>query len=507
MALHDYTFYDLINRNAVCFNDRQAWYEVDDQRTLTFAAYKEQVDRLASGLQTLGVKKGDRIGVLGKNSLEYFLLYGACAAIGAILVVINWRLSAEEALFNLNDCEPKFLFVDAEYQEMFAGGSKERLSSVEHNFNLKPPGGNFAEFASLMDNAGEFDAVDVASDDGLVIIHTAAVAGKPRGALLTHGNVISANIILNLLFNLSVEDIHLNLLPLFHVAGLFMATGSFHAGALSVNMSRFDAQQAVDLIAEKKVTVLYDFSPILSSILDAHEKSGKDISSLKTVKGIENPETIERYQKVTGGTFFCVYGQTETSAMATLGPYNDRPGSAGKPLELADVRLVDENDHPVNPGQIGEIVVKGPMVFKGYWNLPEDTAYAFRGGWHHTGDLGRFDQDGFLWYAGRKAEKELIKPGGENVYPAEVEKAILDHPVVEKTVVFGVPDPKWKEGIKAVCILKAGQHLDAQQLISFVGQRIASYKKPHYVEFVEAFPLLKDGSPDRAKIKELYGEP
>lgn len=506
MGLHDYTLYDLINRNAVCYNDRQAWFEVDDQRTLTFTQVKEQVDRLAGGLQTLGVKKGDRIGVLGKNSLEYFLLYGACAAIGAILVVVNWRLSAEEALFNLNDCEPKFLFVDAEYQQMIEG-SKKKLSSVEQYFNLKPPGGNLAEFASLMDNAGEFDAVDVASDDGLVIIHTAAVAGRPRGALLTHGNVISANIILNLLFNLSVEDIHLNLLPLFHVAGLFMATGSFHAGALSVNMSRFDAQQAVDLIAEKKVTVLYDFSPILSSILDAHEKSGKDISSLKTVKGIENPETIERYQKVTGGTFFCVYGQTETSAMATLGPYNDRPGSAGKPLELADVRLVDENDNPVNPGQIGEIIVKGPMVFKGYWNLPEDTAYAFRGGWHHTGDLGRFDQDGFLWYAGRKAEKELIKPGGENVYPAEVEKAILENPAVEKTVVFGIPDPKWKEGIKAVCILKAGLHLDAQQLISFVGQRIASYKKPHYVEFVEAFPLLKDGSPDRVKIKELYGGP
>ena len=215
--------------------------------------------------------------------------------------------------------------------------------------------------------------MDVSSDDGLVIIHTAAVAGRPRGAVLTHGNVISADLCLKLLFNLSTEDVHLNLLPLFHVAGLFMATGSFHAGALSVNMSRFDAQQAVDLIEEMKVTFLYDFSPILSSILDAHEKSGKDISSLQAVKGLENPETIERYQKLTGGTFYCVYGQTETSAMATLGAYNDRPGSAGKPLELADVRLVDDEDNPVNPGDVGEITVKGPMVFKGYWNLPDDT--------------------------------------------------------------------------------------------------------------------------------------
>jgi long-chain acyl-CoA synthetase len=146
-------------------------------------------------------------------------------------------------------------------------------------------------------------------------------------------------------------------------------------------------------------------------------------------------------------------------------------------------------------------------VFKDYWNLTEDTAYAFRGGWHHTGDMGRFDEDGFLWYEGRKAEKELIKPGGENVYPVEVEKAILDNPAVKEAIVFGVPDPKWKEGIKAVCILKSGQNLDAKKLIAFVGQRIASYKKPHYVEFVSEFPLLKDGLPDRSKIKELYGGP
>jgi acyl-CoA synthetase (AMP-forming)/AMP-acid ligase II len=506
MGLHDYTFYDLINRNAVCFNERQAWFEVDDQRSLTFAAYKQQVDRLAGGLQKMGLKKGDRIGVLGKNSLEYFLLYGACAAIGAILVVINWRLSAEEALFNLNDGEPKFLFVDAEYQQMIES-SKKKLSSVGHYFNLKPPGGNFTSWAVLMDSPAAFEPNDVATDDGWVILHTAAVAGRPRGALLTHGNVIAANISLNLLFNLSAADVHLNLLPLFHVGGLTIATSSFHAGALNVNMSKFDASKAVDLIVEKKVTLLYDFSPILSSILDEHEKTGKDITSLKAVLGIENPGTIERYQEMNGGTFFCVYGQTETSAMATLGPYNDRPGAAGRTLQLADVRLVDAGDNPVKAGEVGEITVKGPLVFGGYWNLPQDTAYAFRGGWHHTGDLGRFDQDGFLWYAGRKAEKELIKPGGENVYPAEVEKAILEHPALKQAVVFGVPDPKWKEGIKAVCILKTGHNLAARELIAFVGQRIASYKKPQYVEFVKALPVLKDGSPDREKIRELYGGP
>ena len=376
---------------------------------------------------------------------------------------------------------------------------------MKHYFGLKPPGGGFPEFDTLLEKDGHFQPADVSDDDGLVIIHTAAVAGRPRGALLSHGNLISANIHINLQLNLSAEDVHLNILPLFHVGGIFMASGSFHAGALNVNMSKFDAARAVSLIAEKNVSVMFDFAPILGSILEEHKKSGKNIKSLQHVAGLESPAVIESYQELTGGTFICMYGQTETSAIATMGRYSDRPGSAGRTIQLADVRIVDDNDQPLPAGEIGEIAVKGPMIFKGYWNLAEDTASAFRGGWQHTGDLGRFDEDGFLWYEGRKAEKELIKPGGENVYPAEVEKAILEHPAVEKTVVFGVPDPKWKEGIKAVCQLKAGQTLEPRDLIAFVGTRIASFKKPQYVEFVSELPQLEDGSADRAKVKELYG--
>ena len=504
MGLYDFSFYDLINRNAVCYGNRPAWLDAEDQRALSFADIKQQVDQLAAGLQQRGVQKGERVGVLGKNSLEYFLLYGAAAAIGAIMLPINWRLSAAETAFNLNDGAPKVLFVDPEYQALI-DGARGRLPSAERYFNLKPPGGRFDSFSTLLTSSAGFRPAEVCDEDGLVIIHTAAVAGRPRGALLTHRNLISANVHLNLLMHLSPQDVHLNLLPLFHVGGLFMATMAFHAGALNVNMSKFDAAQAVDLIADKKVTVLFDFSPILGSILDQQAKTGKDISSLRHVIGLEGPETIEKYQKQTGGTFYVMYGQTETSAIATLGRYNDRPGSAGQTIPLADVKLVDDNDRPVTTGAVGEIAVKGPMVFNGYWNLPADTDHAFRGGWHHTGDLGRFDEDGFLFYAGRKPEKELIKPGGENVYPAEVEQAILDHPAVEMTVVFGVPDPKWKEGIKTVCKLKAGQKLAAKDLIKFVGECIASYKKPQQVEFVAEMPLLANGSPDRAKVKEQFG--
>jgi long-chain acyl-CoA synthetase len=220
--------------------------------------------------------------------------------------------------------------------------------------------------------------------------------------------------------------------------------------------------------------------------------------------GLDAPDTIERYQQTTGGTFYSMYGQTETSCLTTLGRYDDRPGAAGQPIALGLVELVDDNDNPVPAGQEGEITLIGPMVFKGYWNLDDDNAHTFRNGRHHTGDMGRFDEDGFLWYAGRKPEKELIKPGGENVYPAEVEQVILEHPAVAQTVVFGVPDPKWKEGIKAVCVLETDQSLTAGELIEFVGQRIARYKKPQYIEFVASLPE-KDGAIDRQAVKVRYG--
>jgi len=504
MGLYDFTFYDLISRNATAFGDKEAWFEVDDGRTLTFSQYKERVDRLACGLQKSGVQKGDRIGAVGKNSLEYFLLYGAAAALGAVMLPINWRLSAEEMGYNLNDCEPKLLFADEEFEQNI-NGLKDNLPSVEQYFNLGPGGGTFSDFNGLLGQGIDFDRPEVATDDGFVIIHTAAVAGRPRGALLSHGNVLCADMHFGYFFNLTPKDAHLNILPLFHVGGLFMVTSSFHAGVVNVNMSKFDATTAVEMIEKKKISMMFTFAPILSSVLEAHEKTGKDISTVRISAGLDTPETIKKYQEITGGTFYCMYGQTETSCVATFGAYNDRPGSAGKTLPLAEVRLVDDYDRPVPVGQVGEITMKGPMVFKGYWNLPEDNAYTFREGWHHTGDQGRFDEDGFLWYAGRKAEKELIKPGGENVYPAEVEKVVLEHPAVEKTVVFGVPDPKWKEGIKAVCQLKKGASLEAKELVNFVGERIARYKKPQYVEFVTDLPLLEDGSIDRAKVKELHG--
>ena len=501
MGLYDFSFYDLICRNARCFQDRSAWFEADTEETVTFGQFKSQVDRLAAGLQRAGIRFGDRIGVVGKNRLAFFQLYGAAAALGAIVLPINWRLSADEVVFNLNDCTPKMVFADEECGDVITE-IRGRLTSVERFCNLNAVG-PLDPFEGMLAEP-PFSTETVSSDAGFVIIHTAAVAGRPRGALVSHANLLCASLHLNYCFGLSAKDVHLNLLPLFHVGGLFMAVNAFHAGALNINMSKFDADKAVELIAAHKVSVFFDFSPILGSILDAQEKTGADISSLQSVMGLDAPDTIERYQNKTGGTFYTMYGQTETSCLTTMGRYDDCPGSAGRPIPLGLVELVDEADEPVPAGEVGEITLQGPMVFKGYWNLEADNAQTFRNGRHHTGDLGRFDENGFLWYAGRKPEKELIKPGGENVYPAEVEKVILEHPAVAQTMVFGVPDPKWKEGIKAVCVLEPGQSLSAEELIEFVGGRIARYKKPQYVQFVETLPE-KDGAVDREAVKALYG--
>lgn len=505
MGLYDLSFYDVINRNAVAFANCLCWQEVDDGRKLTFSQFKEQVDLLAGGFVRAGIEKGDRIGVVGKNSLEFFLIYGAAAFVGAIVLPVNWRLSADEICFNLNDCEPKIVFSDSEFQQILRSKHKE-LATVAGYYNLKDDSGDFQPFGSLLDNREKPEPAIVGSSDGFVIIHTAAVAGRPRGAILSHGNMLTANLHFGYSMELSDGDVHLNLLPLFHVGGLFLATSTFHVGAANLNVSKFEASAAAKLIQDNSVSLCFDFPPILDSIIKAGQEEKYNISSLKAVVGLGTPEVIEKFQEVTGGSYYVMYGQTETSCLASIGKYNDCPGSAGKAIMLGHVQLVDEHDNPVASGDVGEITLKGPMVFQGYWGLPDDNEYTFREGWHHTGDLGRFDADGYLFYAGRKAEKELIKPGGENVYPAEVEKVILLHPAVKQTVVIGVPDPKWKEGIKAVCLLEDGEQLDGPELIKFVGERIARFKKPQYVEFVNELPLKEDGSINREEVKKSMAD-
>jgi long-chain acyl-CoA synthetase len=283
-------------------------------------------------------------------------------------------------------------------------------------------------------------------------------------------------------------------------------------GGTNVVLEKFDPTAAVKMIDKHRVTLIADFPPILSMLLDARQAVAAHLDSLKHVFGLDSPDVIRRLYAETKATFWTGFGQSETSGVVTMvrvdhtcPAKSEKPGATGKPIPLVRVRCVNEAGEDVPVGDVGEIVVQGPVVFQGYWRDPDATAYTFRHGWHHTGDMGKFDAEGYLYYAGRKPEKELIKSGGENVYPAEVEQVLIKMPQVAAVCVIGVPDAKWGETVKAVIELHPYQSLTAQEVSAFVAEKIASYKKPRHVQFVEQMPRKENGEIDRVKVKATWG--
>jgi len=506
MGLREFTLFDALQRNARLYPHRLA-FALGKER-ITHAAYLARAERLAAGLARAGIRAGDRIVMLSQNNLEFVDLYGAVARLGAIFVPINWRLSAEEIAYVIADAAPKIVIADAGNQPVMQS-AQHSISTVERWYGIGGSAAPFAPYSELLEAGAGSDPLTAPhsqADTAFVMIHTAAVGGRPRGAVLSHANLIAASVQLMHQWSLTPADVNLGALPLFHVAGLGMLLAAQHAGGASILMAKFDAEAALSNIRNERVTMLAEFPPMLTTLLDAAEGRTADLASLRLMTGLDGPETIVRFEKqCPQARFWSVFGQSETSGFVTMGPYRDKPGAAGRPTFLATVAVLDEEDDPVAVGEVGEIAVRGPTVFKGYWNCEADTAFTFRNDWHHTGDQGAFDAEGYLWYKGRSPTKELIKPGGENVYPAEVERAISAHPAIAEVVVLGVPDAQWGEAIKAVCTCKPGQNATAQQIIDFVGARIARYKRPKYVVFVGAMPKTAAGAIDRSKVKEAHG--
>jgi long-chain acyl-CoA synthetase len=502
MGLYDCGIYEVIKRNARVNGGRTAL--IGGGQCITYTQLLQNVDRLACGLLQTGLAKGDRIAIMALNSLEYFYLYGAAAKLGNVVVPINWRLNPQEVDYVMRDCSPRAVFVGSEFLNTMSP-LIPNWAFLEKRYVIGQGGQGFSAFTELLVKDGLCAEVEASSDDPFVIIHTAAVGGYPRGATLSQNGLLTCSLQFLYFWRLTKEDCNLCILPLFHFGGLGTTLSVMHAGGKTIFLPRFDADLAVKHLAEDKVTVMGEFPPILTTLLDKAEAMSLDIRSLRVVVGLDQPETIRRFQETTGGDFWVFYGQTETSGLVSMSPYSEKPGSAGLSGLISEIEIMDDNGKILEAGQTGEIVVRGPMVFKGYWNREEDNAYTFRGNWHHTGDLGCLDQQGYLWYKGRKPEKELIKPGGENVYPLEVEKVILDHPSVKEVSVIGVPDRQWGEAIKAICVLKDGTNLTESELIEFVGARIARYKKPKFVEIVADLPKKGDGSIDREKIKSAFG--
>jgi acyl-CoA synthetase (AMP-forming)/AMP-acid ligase II len=501
MELYNYSIYNVIRRNAALQGSRLSLRSAD--RRIGHGELLDLVDRLARGLVRAGVKKGDRLAILSNNSPEYVFVLGAAARIGALAVPINWRLKHEEIENILSDATPRALFVDAENLPL-AMPLAAMCGSIERRYVIGEAGVGFDALASLLSGPGGPPDAGPGLEDPYVVIYTAAVQGKPRGAVLSHRNILFSSLQYICSLGLTHADIHVGTLPLFHIAGLGLLFATMHAGGANLLMPKFDADLALEYIEKDKATVFAEFPPILKTVLEKADGRRSALGSLRHVVGLDLPDTVKRLEEATGATFWTGYGQSETTGFVSFSPYFEKEGSAGVANLESEIRIMGENGTPRRPGETGEIAVRGPLVFSGYWNRDGDNRHTFRGGWHHTGDMGRIDEDGYLWYVGRSSEKELIKPGGENVYPAEVEKAILEHPRIAQAAVFGVPDPEWGEAIKAVCVLSAGS-MEATELIEFVAARIARYKKPKHVVFVTDLPKKGDGTVDREKVKALYG--
>lgn len=502
MDCPDFSIYDMIVRNAGLSPDQEA-IVYNDRRT-TFEAYKRACDQYAAGLMKEGLEKGDRIAIIAGNCDDFLVLCGAAAKIGAIVVPVNWRLGEEEITYILNDTNPKMLVSGKDYRKLALKVSPS-VGSIKkcYSFDLDEKEGACLPFTSLC-REDDHPMLPVSGDHPFMIIHTAAVGGKPKGCLLTQANLLAVGLQIGHLLALGSRDCHVCILPLFHIGGMGMTLAAMQQGGKAVMVERFEPPAVLNLIEKEQGSFLVTFPPMLASLLDAQEKGAFNAVSLRVVCGVDSPETIERFLKTNPQSAFCsLYGQTEAMPVSG-GDFREKPGSIGKPATLTRVALFDDLDREVPTGKPGEICIRSASVFQGYWNMEGETAYTFRNGWHHTGDMGRMDKDGFLWYAGRKPEKELIKPGGENVYPAEVEKVILSHDAIAEVTVIGVPDPEWGEAVKAVCVLEEGCALTAGELSEFVASRIARYKKPKHVVFVESLPKGATGSIDREAVKKAY---
>jgi acyl-CoA synthetase (AMP-forming)/AMP-acid ligase II len=503
LSVQAFTVYDLFARGAATAGEAPA--VIQGERVLSFRALRERMDALAGGLAAIGLVAGDRICVLAQNDAAYLELYGACARQGLVAYPINWRLTAQEVERVVERARPAMMVVDASTRALVTDWLTG--AGVSHRYQLgEGAGSDFAPLEGLYRPGPAPAPAVVSGDDPFAVISTAAVDVVPRGAVLTHANVITADLTVIAALRLTARDRYLAALPLFHITALGMSLAHLHAGGAVVVAPRYDAAEAVQLIDRHAITHVSDFPPVLASLLDAAEKAGSALPSLTHVSGLDAPATIQRLHEKTGAQFWTGFGQSETTGFVTVQRTAERPGASGRPVPCAQVRLVDDYDREVGVGVPGEIVVRGPLVFQGYFGQPDVNTYTFRNGWHHTGDVGRFDDDGYLHYVKRKPEKELIKPGGENVYPAEVEAVIMQMAGVRGVCVYGIPDARWGEAVKAVVEVARPGAPSAEQVTEFVGTKIARFKRPHVVAFCDALPRTAEGAVDRDAVKARWGD-
>ena len=497
-------------------------FSFEDQE-ITYAEYDSASNKAANGLLDAGIKKGDRIAFLGKNSPVYFELIAAASKIQAVMTPLNWRLAGPELEYILNDCGAKLVFATAEFRSV--------LAEIEPSLHDKPAvyvvaGDERDEeaYLSWRERFSDIDPMlDDSADDDVLQLYTSGTTGRPKGAVLSSRNVLAirGQEHENKLHDWQLYDrgeSGLLVMPCFHVGGTSFGLGIIHSGAHIVVIPEYDPNEVLDLIEKYSVGKVFMVPASLQMLL-AHPRIDKaDFSSLKYIFYGASPipfalmrEAIDRI----GCGFVQMYGATETGGtVVALSPEDHLPEttdavkskrmrSVGKPLWGVELKVIDDDGASVPSETIGEIAVRSVKNIRRYWNLPEETKKTIdTDGWLRTGDAGYLDDDGYLYIHDRV--KDMVISGGENIYPAEVEDAIFSHENIADVAVIGIPDDKWGEAIMAFVVAKGGAELSEVEVIEFAKSRIARFKCPKSVKFVAALPRNASGKILRRELREPY---
>jgi len=513
---------ELLMITAAIVPDRDAI--VFDEKRFTFGEIYERANRLANALSDLGVVAGDRVAVMQVNCNEHIESYFATAKLDAIFVPINFRARSEELSFMLNDSGVKAIILGQRYQDMIRT-IKPELTTVEHQITLETPGDGFLFYDDILANASDderFPAGD--GEDLTIIMFTAGTTGTPKGVMLSHDS-FSSYILANV-DPVDIENAEKNILtvPLHHIAGIQAVMAAIYGGRTLVLQRQFDEEGWMKLVQEEKVNRAMMVPTMLKRLMDQPTFGDYDLSSLEVITYGAAPMPLEVIKKAIaefpGTRFINAFGQTETASTITMLPPDahdireddpdyesklKRLGSIGKPLSDVEVLIVDEDGKEVAVGENGEIVARGQRLMKGYWNREEATKETLRGGWLYTGDLGYWDEEGYIFLSGRA--KDFLKRGGEMIAPEEVEQIIMSHPAVDEAAIIGIPDIEWGERVRAIVVKKPGAELTAEDVIEHCRPRMAGFKRPEDVIFIEELPRNPMGKVLKRVLREDYPQP
>jgi fatty-acyl-CoA synthase len=490
-------------------------------RDLSYAALARLVDRYAAGLAAAGVGRGGCVAFLGLNSPDVIALLFACARLGAMFIPLNWRLAAPEHRQILADCPPAVLFVEAPFvaqtetlraslgATMLVACGQAAPGWVDCEAFLARADARTGHHGGTPDAAGSTGRVadGVGPQTPLLLCYTSGSTGKPKGVMLTQG-ALECNAANSAdMHGLVPEDRILTTLPLFHVGGLNnQTTPALRMGCTVVLHPKFDVDATFDAIEHERITLTVLVPAQLDAMLAHPRWATADLSSLRmiTTGSMIVPERLIRAIHARGVPLVQVYGATETCPIAAYlkaGEAERKIGSTGRAAAHCELRVADDTGRDVAPGVTGEILVRGPNVMSGYWNAPQATAAVLVNGWFHTGDMGHFDAEGYLYVDGRR--KEMIISGGENIYPAEIENILNESPAIAEASVVGWPDPRWGEVAVAVVALERGHRLTGDEVVGLLEGRLARFKHPKQVVFVEELPKTALGKVRREEVRRM----